>query len=141
LIVSIKSVRAAFAHCAFTGISGRHPGLLVTELEPRYRAAREDRLHRDRGRPRLRRPEAGARPWLSFTDRLVVALVHLWLNIPHAALAVVYGVDRVTITGAVGQVRPLLATRGSADGARNSWFWRKSCGVAARWLQVLCGLW
>jgi hypothetical protein len=114
LIVSIKSVRAAFAHCAFTGISGRHLGLLVTELEPRYHAAREDRLHRDRGRPRLRRPGAGARPRLSFSDRLVVTLVHLQLGIPHAALAVVYGVDRATITRAVGQVRPLLATRGFA---------------------------
>jgi hypothetical protein len=112
LIVSIKSIRAAFAHCAFTGISGRHLGLLITELEPRYHTAREDRLHRDRGGPRLRRPGAGARPRLSFTDRLVATLVHLRLGIPHAALAVVFGVDRATITRAIGQIRPLLATRG-----------------------------
>jgi hypothetical protein len=90
LIVSTKSIRAAFAHCAFTGISGRHLGLLITELEPRYRMAREDRLHRDRGIPRLRRPGAGAPPRLSFTDRLVATLVHLRLGIPHAALAVVF---------------------------------------------------
>jgi hypothetical protein len=112
--VSIKSIRAAFAHCAFTGISGRHLGLLLSELEPRYHAAREDRLHQHRGRHRLRRAGAGARPRLSFTDRLVLTLVHLRLGIPHAALAVVFGVDRATITRAIGQIRPLLATRGFA---------------------------
>ena len=112
--MSIKSIRAAFAHCAFTGISGRHLGLLLSELEPRYDAAREDRLHQHRGRHRLRAPGGGARPRLSFTDRLVVTLVHLRLGIPHAALAVVYGVDRATITRAIGQIRPLLATRGFA---------------------------
>ena len=112
--MSIKSIRAAFAHCAFTGISGRHLGLLLGELEPRYDAAREDRLHQHRGRHRLRQPGAGARPRLSFTDRLVVTLVHLRLGIPHAALAVVYAVDRATITRAIGQIRPLLATRGFA---------------------------
>lgn len=112
--MSIKSIRAAFAHSAFTGISGRHLGLLVSELQPRYTTAREDRLHQQRGRPRLRRPGAGARPRLVFTDRLVITLVHLRLGIPHAALAVAYGVDRATITRAIGQIRPLLATRGYA---------------------------
>lgn len=112
--MSIKSIRAAFAHCAFTGISGRHLGLLLGELEPRYDAAREDRLYQHRGRHRLRQPGAGARPRLSLTDRLVATLVHLRLGIPHAALAVVYGVDRATITRAIGQIRPLLATRGFA---------------------------
>jgi hypothetical protein len=114
--VSIEPVRAAFAHCAFTGISRRHLGLLLTELQPRHHAAREDRLHRDRGRPRLRRPGGGARPSLMFHDLLVITLVYLRLGIPHAALAVAYGVDRATITRAVAQIRPLLATRGFATG-------------------------
>jgi hypothetical protein len=44
----------------------------------------------------------------------VITLVHLRLAIPHAALAVAYGVDRATVTRAVGQIRPLLARRGHA---------------------------
>ena len=38
----------------------------------------------------------------------------LRFQLPHAALAVFYGVDRSTITRAVGEVRPLLARRGFA---------------------------
>ncbi|MFE9649979.1 transposase family protein [Streptomyces sp. NPDC006365] len=49
-----------------------------------------------------------------FVDRLLVTLVHLRLGIPHAALAELYGVDRSTVSGAIREVRPLLATRGFA---------------------------
>lgn len=112
--MSINKVRAAFAHCAFTGISGHHLGLLVTELRPRYESAREGRLQQRRGHPRRRRPGGGARPRLSFPHRLVVTLVHLRLGIPHAALAVVFDVDRTTITRAINEIRALLATRGYA---------------------------
>ena len=47
-----------------------------------------------------------------FTDRVLVTLAVLRLQIPHAALAVMYGVHRSTVTRAVRQVRPLLAGRG-----------------------------
>nr|WP_239070058.1 MULTISPECIES: hypothetical protein [unclassified Streptomyces] len=36
------------------------------------------------------------------------------MELPHAALAVLYGADRCTITRAVHEVRPLLAARGFA---------------------------
>ncbi len=49
-----------------------------------------------------------------FVDRLLVTLVHLRLGIPHAALAELYGVDRSIVSGAIREVRPLLATRGFA---------------------------
>jgi hypothetical protein len=114
LIVSIKAIRAAFAHCAFTGLSRNHLDLLLTELHPAWAAAREDRLHARRTRARIRKPGAGRRPRLSFTDRVVITLVHLRLAIPHAALAVAYQVDRATVTRAVTQIRPLLARRGCA---------------------------
>jgi hypothetical protein len=65
-------------------------------------------------RARRRRSGAGRRPRLQFRDRLVVTLVHLRLAVPHAALAVAFGVDRATVTRAIGQVRPLLAARGFA---------------------------
>jgi DDE superfamily endonuclease/Helix-turn-helix of DDE superfamily endonuclease len=51
---------------------------------------------------------------LSVTDRVVLTLVHLRIGIPHEALAVVFGVDRATVTRAIGQVRSLLANRGFA---------------------------
>jgi hypothetical protein len=35
-------------------------------------------------------------------------------QLPHHALAVLLGVDRATITRAIGQIRPLLAARGFA---------------------------
>ena len=47
-------------------------------------------------------------------DRVLVTLVVLRLQLPHQATAVPYGVDRATITRAVGEVRPLLAARGFA---------------------------
>ena len=115
--MSIKAIRAAFAHCAFTGLSRNHLGLLLIELEPAWAAAREDRLHVRRTRERIRTAGAGRRPRLNFTDRVVITLVHLRLAIPHAALAVAYQVDRATVTRAVTQVRPLLARRGFATPA------------------------
>jgi hypothetical protein len=41
-------------------------------------------------------------------------LVVLRFQLPHAALALFYRVDRATITRAVGEIRPLLAARGFA---------------------------
>jgi hypothetical protein len=112
--------RAAFAHYAFTGISRHHLALLLAELRPRFTAAREGRLWARRRHERRRRAGAGRLPVLEFTDRVVVTLVYLRLAIPHEALAVVFGVDRTTITRAIGQIRPLLAARGFAvgDGVR-----------------------
>ncbi|MEU9273176.1 transposase family protein [Streptomyces sp. NPDC048251] len=49
-----------------------------------------------------------------FTDRIIATLIVLRFQLPHAALAVLYGVDRSTITRAVHEIRPLLAARGFA---------------------------
>jgi hypothetical protein len=49
-----------------------------------------------------------------FLDRVLVTLVKLRLDLPDAALAELYGVDRSTISGAIRQIRPLLAARGFA---------------------------
>jgi hypothetical protein len=47
-------------------------------------------------------------------DRVLATLIVLRLQLPHQALAVLLGVDRATITRAIGQIRPLLAARGFA---------------------------
>ncbi|GHE15906.1 helix-turn-helix domain-containing protein [Streptomyces alanosinicus] len=85
---------------------------------PRWEAAREsdresDRAER-RGGERRRAAGAGRKAKLVFTDRLLVTLTHLRHDLPHAALAELYRVDRSTVSAAVREVRGLLAERGFA---------------------------
>ena len=111
--MSIKTARAALSHSVFTGVSRNHLDRLVGELAQPFAAAREGRLYRRRGgRDRYRWPGAGHPPTLSLRDRLLVTLAWLRLALPHQALAVLYGVDRSTISAAVRQITPLLADRG-----------------------------
>ncbi|MET7484173.1 transposase family protein [Streptomyces sp. NPDC005538] len=77
-------------------------------------AAEEGRLHERRGRSRLRAAGAGPSHQLVFTDRVIAALVVLRFQLPHAAPALLNGVDRSTLTRAVHEVRPLLSARGFA---------------------------
>lgn len=49
-----------------------------------------------------------------FVDRLVVTLIHLRHDLPHAVLGVLSGVDRSAVTRAVGEVRRLPAKRSFA---------------------------
>lgn len=98
----------------FTGISRAHLGRLIEELAPGWQARRESALHERRGGDRRRQVGAGRKHELVFTDRVLVTLVHLRTQLPHAALAELYGVGRSTVTEAIGKVRPLLADRGFA---------------------------
>lgn len=102
------------SHSAFTGISRQHLGRLAAELAGPWQARRESALRRRRGADRRRADGAGRRHELVFTDRVLVTLAVLRLQIPHAALAVMYGVHRSTVTRAVREIRPLLAGRGYA---------------------------
>jgi hypothetical protein len=107
------------------GPCGPFPSLLH-----RHRPATPGRAHRRAGRP-LDRPAPGhagppprpstpprrrRRPHqrLVLCDRVLATLIVLRLQLPHQALAVLLGVDRATITRAIGQIRPLLAARGFA---------------------------
>jgi DDE superfamily endonuclease/Helix-turn-helix of DDE superfamily endonuclease len=113
--VSSGWARAALSHRICTGIGRRKLGKLIEELAPLWLAQQESRL-RDRrgGRDRLRAEGAGPGHDLPFADRVIVTLVILRFQLPHAALAVFYGVHRSTISRAVGEIRPLLAARGFA---------------------------
>jgi DDE superfamily endonuclease/Helix-turn-helix of DDE superfamily endonuclease len=103
------------SHRICTGIPRRRLGRLIEELAPRWLAQQESALRvRRGGRDRLRAAGAGPGHELVFTDRVIATLVVLRFQLPHAALAVFYGVDRSTITRAVHEVRPLLAARGFA---------------------------
>ncbi|WP_415953371.1 helix-turn-helix domain-containing protein [Streptomyces sp. KLOTTS4A1] len=63
-------------------------------------------------RPRRRAISAGAKHKLVFDDRPPATLVVLRHGATHDVLACWFGVDRSTITRAIGEVRPLLAERG-----------------------------
>jgi hypothetical protein len=112
--VSSTRARAALQHCAFHGLPPEVLGDLAIELAPRYEAAREDRLLAERGRARVRAAGAGRRPQLVFTDALLITLAYLRIGVTQNVLAVLYEVDQATVSRAIRQVRPLLATRGFA---------------------------
>jgi DDE superfamily endonuclease/Helix-turn-helix of DDE superfamily endonuclease len=99
------------SHRICTGIGRRNLGRLIAGLAGPWMAAEQDRLAGRRGHERLRGSGAGPDHQLAFTDRVIVTLVVLRLQLPHAVLAALYGVDRSTVTRAVGEVRPLLAAR------------------------------
>src|SRR5215470_12473870 len=114
LDVSSGWARAALSHRICTGIPRRRLGTLIEELAPAWLARQESRLRERRGHDRLRAAGAGPGHELPFTDRVIATLVVLRFQLPHAALALFYNVDRATITRAVGEIRPLLAARGFA---------------------------
>jgi hypothetical protein len=106
--------RTALSKRIFTGLQPRRLGRLIAELADAWMAAEESRLRERRGHERMRAPGAGPGHELPFTDRVIVTLVALRFQLPHAALAELYRVDRSTVTRAVREVRPLLAARGFA---------------------------
>ncbi len=106
--------RAALTHPVFTGLSRQHLADLIVELADPWTAAHQGALRQRRGHPRQRAAGAGPHHQLVFCDRILATLVVLRFQLPHHALAVLYGVDRATITRAVHQIRPLLAKRGFA---------------------------
>ena len=106
--------RTALSNRIWTGISRGRLARLIGELAAPWAAAEEDRLLARRAHERLRAAGAGPDHGLPFTDRVIVTLVCLRFQLPHAALAELYRVHRSTVTRAVGEVRPLLAARGFA---------------------------
>ena len=57
---------------------------------------------------------AGRHHKLEYVDRVLVTLAVLRLQIPQSVSAIMFDVDRSTVTRAVHQIRPLLAGRGFA---------------------------
>ncbi|WP_327309091.1 transposase family protein [Streptomyces sp. NBC_01298] len=86
---------------------------MIAELMPEVGPLRHERHQaRLQARPRKRAVGAGAKHRLVFIGRLLVTLVHLRPDATHDVLACWFGVNRSTITRAIGQVGPLLAARG-----------------------------
>ncbi len=112
--VAIMVNRTVLAHRLFTGLSRHHLACLVDELGEPWQAGVEGRRHAGRGGVRKRAEGAGARHQLVFVDRLVATLIHRRHDLPHSVLGLLSGVDRSTVTRAIGEVRTLLAKRGCA---------------------------
>jgi hypothetical protein len=112
--VSSRWARTALSHRILTGLRRRTLARLIEELAGPWMAAGEDRLRGRRGHERKRAAGAGPDHDLPFTDRVIATLVYLRFQLPHGTLAVLYGVDRSTVSRAVGEIRPLLAARGFA---------------------------
>ncbi|MFD3729550.1 transposase family protein [Streptomyces sp. NPDC058671] len=92
-----------------TGLSAAVIAEIVSEGGPLWQERHQARLA---SRPRKRAVGAGAKHRLVFVDRLLATLVHLRHGVTHDVLACWFGVDRSTVTRAIGEVRPLLAERG-----------------------------
>jgi hypothetical protein len=92
-----------------TGLTADVIAELVAELGPLWHERHQAKLA---SRSRKRAVGAGAKHRLVFVDRLLATLVHLRHATTHDLLACWFGVDRSTITRAIGEVRPLLAERG-----------------------------
>jgi len=102
--------RAAIIRCQrITGLTPEVIAELVAEIGPLWHQQHQAGLV---SRPRRRAVGAGAKHKLVFVDRLLATLVHLRHGATHDVLACWFGVDRSTITRAIGEVQPLLAERG-----------------------------
>jgi hypothetical protein len=108
-VVGNASRAAIISDRRITGLSANVIAELVAELGPLWRERHQAKLA---SRPRKRAVGAGAKHRLGFVDRLLATLVHLRHATTHDVLACWFGVDRSTITRAIGEVRPLLAERG-----------------------------
>jgi hypothetical protein len=88
--VSSGWARAALSKRIFTGLKPQRLGRLIADLAGAWTAAEEPRLRERRGHERMRAPGAGPDHDLPFTGRVIVTLVHLRFQLPHAALAELY---------------------------------------------------
>ncbi|MFF4248956.1 transposase family protein [Streptomyces sp. NPDC001822] len=101
--------RAIISDRRITGLSAAVIAELVAEMGPLWHEQHQARLA---SRSRKRAVGAGAKHRMVFVDRLLATLVHLRHGVTHDVLACWFGVDRSTVTRAIGEVRPLLAARG-----------------------------
>jgi hypothetical protein len=94
------------------------PALLDAVAVP-FAAAREQRLHLDRGRPRRKASGGGPRR-LPFAAIVTAAACHLRLRMPFRLLGEILGVHESTISIAAGRITPVLAGHGITPAVRGT---------------------
>jgi Rhodopirellula transposase DDE domain len=104
----------ALAHPALTGMTRTALSALAASLALPYAAAREQRLHLDRGGPRAGRPKGPAAPVkLSLPAYLLAAIYRYRSGMSCQLIAGLLGVDHSTISVATRHIAGLLAAQGT----------------------------
>lgn len=104
--------RNVLSHKIFTGISKKRLGALVVELAPTWVHRCESGRRERRGKDRVREEGGGHPYFLVFTDRVLITLVHMRTGLSQAGLAQMFGCSQASVSRAVGEILPLLASRG-----------------------------
>ena len=105
----------ALAHPAITGIGRAAFDDLAATLALPFAAAREHRLHLERGRPRAGRPRGPAGPVkLPLPACLLAAFCRYRLGMPCQAIAAIFSVHHSTISTATRHIAALLARHDTA---------------------------
>ncbi|MFE9404017.1 transposase family protein [Streptomyces sp. NPDC006530] len=108
-VVGIRARAAIIRSQRITGLTAEVITELVAEVGPLWHERHQAELE---SRRRCQAVGAGTKHELVFIDRLLATLVSLRHGATHDILACWFGVDRSTITRAIGEIRPLLAERG-----------------------------
>ncbi|MEU6324911.1 transposase family protein [Streptomyces sp. NPDC047009] len=130
-VVGNRARAAIIRSQRITGLAREVIAELVAEIGPLWHERHQESLA---SRPRRRAVGAGAKHKLVFVDRLLATLVHLRHGATHDVLACWFGVDRSTITRAIGErhpqphallparcQRPSAASRSPLPATVNSW--------------------
>ena len=99
---------AALASPELTGLSRAGLAALAAGLELPSAAAREQRLHLDRGRSRRARSGPAAAFKYTLDTQLLAAICHHRLGMPYTHIAALLGADPTTITPAGQAITALL---------------------------------
>jgi transposase len=102
------AVLAALASPELTGLPRAGLGELATSLELPYAAAREQRLHLDRGHHRRAATGKKGPDWLTLRTQLLATIIHHRLAMPGMHIAALLGADHTTISQAIRRITSLL---------------------------------
>jgi hypothetical protein len=102
------AVLAALASPELTGLPPGGLQDLAASLELPCAAAREQRLHLDRGRPRRAATGKKGPDWLTLPAQLLAAIYRHRLGLPGAGIAALLGADPTTISQATRRITALL---------------------------------
>jgi hypothetical protein len=111
---ALAPVLAALASPELTGLSRQDLTALAASLELRHAAAREQRLHLDRGHSRRARTGPAAPFRYTLEAQLLAAIYHRRLGMPCTHIATLPGAHHTTIAGAAQVITTLLGTGHSA---------------------------
>ena len=107
---ALAPVTAALASPELTGLSRQDLAALAASLELPWAAAREQRLHLDRGHPRQARTGPAAPFKYPLHTLLLAAICHHRLGMPYTHIAALLGAHHTTIAPAGQAIASLLGT-------------------------------